>query len=194
MKHSRDRYDRRFLVQNRKARSSLAHWRTGRFVKTYSNVIVVYCVERVGHFSRCVHSTIESVSTLSKMGLFDAQYLDEKQVKGFDNYKYSSVDTSPLSNYISHPFWNWVVKFYPLWIAPNVLTLAGFLLVMFGFFFVSFLDYDLDANSNFSSPRAIPNWVWLFISILTFTAHTLDGTDGKQARRTGSSGPTGELC
>uniref|UniRef100_A0A183VBS6 Ethanolaminephosphotransferase 1 n=1 Tax=Toxocara canis TaxID=6265 RepID=A0A183VBS6_TOXCA len=81
-----------------------------------------------------------------------------------------------------------------LWIAPNVLTLAGFLLVMFGFFFVSFLDYDLDANSNFSSPRAIPNWVWLFISILTFTAHTLDGTDGKQARRTGSSGPTGELC
>uniref|UniRef100_A0A915CCT7 Ethanolaminephosphotransferase 1 n=1 Tax=Parascaris univalens TaxID=6257 RepID=A0A915CCT7_PARUN len=127
------------------------------------------------------------------MGLFDAHYLSERQIKGFDTYKYSSVDTSPISNYISHPFWNWLVKFYPLWLAPNVLTLTGFLFVMLGFFIVSFLDYDLDANSNFASPRAIPNWIWLFIAILTFTAHTLDGTDGKQARRTGSSGPIGEL-
>uniref|UniRef100_A0A9J2PQA6 Ethanolaminephosphotransferase 1 n=1 Tax=Ascaris lumbricoides TaxID=6252 RepID=A0A9J2PQA6_ASCLU len=115
-----------------------------------------------------------------------------KFIKDF-SLQYSSVDTSPISNYISHPFWNWLVKFYPLWLAPNVLTLTGFLFVMLGFFIVSFLDYDLDANSNFASPRAIPNWIWLFIAILTFTAHTLDGTDGKQARRTGSSGPTGEL-
>ncbi|VDK18774.1 unnamed protein product [Anisakis simplex] len=126
-------------------------------------------------------------------GIFDVKYLSERQVKGFDNYKYSSIDTSPLSNYISHPFWDWLVKFYPLWLPPNVLTLAGFLLVMLGFFTISYLDYDLSVNTYYPSPVAIPGWIWLFISILTFLAHTLDGTDGKQARRTGSSGPTGEL-
>ncbi|VBB31105.1 unnamed protein product [Acanthocheilonema viteae] len=41
--------------------------------------------------------------------------------------------------------------------------------------------------------RSIPNWVWLLCSICTFLGHTLDGTDGKQARRMGVSGPTGEL-
>lgn len=41
---------------------------------------------------------------------------------------------------------------------------------------------------------AVPNIVWLICASCTFLAHTLDGTDGKQARRTGASGPTGELC
>jgi len=33
----------------------------------------------------------------------------------------------------------------------------------------------------------------LVCSVFTFVAHVADGTDGKQARRTGASGPTGEL-
>lgn len=41
---------------------------------------------------------------------------------------------------------------------------------------------------------SIPDWVWLLCSICTFLGHILDGTDGKQARRMGVSGPTGELC
>lgn len=32
-----------------------------------------------------------------------------KFIKDF-SLQYSSVDTSPISNYISHPFWNWLVK------------------------------------------------------------------------------------
>ena len=71
----------------------------------------------------------------------------------------------------------------------------GASLVMGCYFFVSILDPDLNRN-NFGVPddQAIPNWVWLLCSICTFCAHLLDGTDGKQARRTGASGPTGELC
>ena len=41
--------------------------------------------------------------------------------------------------------------------------------------------------------QAIPSWVWFTIGILLFVSHTLDGIDGKQARRTGSSSPLGEL-
>ena len=60
---------------------------------------------------------------------------------------------------------------------------------------VSAIDYDLSANSFDSPPEnSIPAWVWLLCAIGTFLAHILDGTDGKQARRTGASGPTGELC
>ena len=60
------------------------------------------------------------------MGWFDYRYLSEQTIKGFDSYKvscervffrekrfflqYNSLDNSPISVYISHPFWNQVVK------------------------------------------------------------------------------------
>ena len=39
----------------------------------------------------------------------------------------------------------------------------------------------------------IPWWVWLYSGVFHFIAHTLDGIDGKQARRTKSSSPLGIL-
>ncbi|ETN83906.1 hypothetical protein NECAME_01699 [Necator americanus] len=127
------------------------------------------------------------------MGLFETKYLSASQLKGFDSYKYSCVDTSPISKYISHPFWNWLVTFYPRTWAPNVLTLLGWSLVMACFLVESVLDYDLTANSV-GSEQPIPDWFWMFAAICTWLGYTLDGTDGKQARRIGASGPTGELC
>lgn len=121
----------------------------------------------------------------------DHKYLKADQLRGFDHYKYSSVDTSPLAIYISHPFWNWFVNFYPEWLAPNVLTLAGALVLMGCYTLISVLDWRFEANST--PTHNLPQWVWLLAALCTFSAHLLDGTDGKQARRTGSSGPTGEL-
>ncbi|KAK6012512.1 CDP-alcohol phosphatidyltransferase [Ostertagia ostertagi] len=106
--------------------------------------------------------------------------------------QYSCIDSSPISMYISHPFWNWLVTFYPRTWAPNVLTLLGWSLVMGCFLLESVLDYDLTAN-NEGSDHPVPNWFWLTAAICTFLGYTLDGTDGKQARRIGASGPTGEL-
>ncbi|WKX91446.1 hypothetical protein Q1695_009910 [Nippostrongylus brasiliensis] len=126
------------------------------------------------------------------MGLFNYKYLSNAQLKGFDSYKYSCIDSSPVSRYLSHPFWNWLVNFYPRWIAPNVLTLLGWSLVMGCFILESILDYDLTANNEHSN-HPIPNWFWLFAAVCTWLGYTLDGTDGKQARRIGASGPTGEL-
>uniref|UniRef100_A0A158P772 Ethanolaminephosphotransferase 1 n=1 Tax=Angiostrongylus cantonensis TaxID=6313 RepID=A0A158P772_ANGCA len=126
------------------------------------------------------------------MGLFDVKYLSDAQLKGFDSYKYSCVDTSPLSIYISHPFWNWLVTWYPRTWTPNVLTLVGWSFVMGCFLLESVLDYNLTSNSV-DSNHPIPDWFWLTAAICTFIGHTLDGTDGKQARRIGASGPTGEL-
>ncbi|TPP62497.1 Choline/ethanolaminephosphotransferase [Fasciola gigantica] len=102
-------------------------------------------------------------------------------------YKYSCIDTSPLSKYVMHPFWNWVTQFYPRWLAPNLITFGGFLLTVAHFLLLSYF------NPHFDHGSAVPSWAWLATAILVFVAHTLDGTDGKQARRTKSSSPLGEL-
>ena len=46
---------------------------------------------------------------------------------------------------------------------------------------------------NESSSQHIPSWTWFTVGILLWIGHTLDGMDGKQARRTGRSSPLGEL-
>uniref|UniRef100_A0A0K0EY99 Ethanolaminephosphotransferase 1 (inferred by orthology to a human protein) n=1 Tax=Strongyloides venezuelensis TaxID=75913 RepID=A0A0K0EY99_STRVS len=127
------------------------------------------------------------------MGIFNYKYLNSAKIHGFDNYKYNCIDNSPISVYISHPFWNWFVNFYPKWLAPNLITLIGASLVMGCYFLVSYLDPYITRNSYKNAEDPIPNWFWLLAAICTFLGHLLDGTDGKQARRTGASGPTGEL-
>uniref|UniRef100_T1IL50 Ethanolaminephosphotransferase 1 n=1 Tax=Strigamia maritima TaxID=126957 RepID=T1IL50_STRMM len=114
-------------------------------------------------------------------------YLSSEHLTGFEHYKYSALDTSPLSNYIMHPFWNAVVKLCPSWLAPNVLTFTGFLLTVVNFITFSYYDF------SFYAPAAIPSLIWLIVAINHFLAHSLDGIDGKQARRTRSSSPLGEL-
>ncbi|XP_046386847.1 ethanolaminephosphotransferase 1-like [Ischnura elegans] len=124
----------------------------------------------------------------------EVQYLTQQHLAGFEHYKYSSLDTSPLSIYVMHPFWNNVVKLVPKWVAPNLLTFVGFLFTVGNFMLFVWYDYEFYASSD-DHPEfpSIPHWVWGFASINFFLAYTLDGIDGKQARRTGTSGPLGEL-
>lgn len=105
--------------------------------------------------------------------------------------QYNSIDTSILSVHVMHPFWNWLVKFFPKWMAPNVMTFAGFLLTVVNFFLFSYYDYHFKAADAPTNP--IPDWLWLVAAINLWVAYTLDGLDGKQARRIGASGPLGEL-
>ncbi|ODN01851.1 Ethanolaminephosphotransferase 1 [Orchesella cincta] len=124
----------------------------------------------------------------------EVQYLTPDHLQGFDNYKYSSVDTSPLSNYVMHPFWNAVVKICPMWIAPNLLTFTGFLFTVANFILLSIYDYHFYAGGGGDHEYPpVPSWVWFLAAFNLFMSHTLDGIDGKQARRTGTSGPLGEL-
>ncbi|KAH0505036.1 Ethanolaminephosphotransferase 1 [Microtus ochrogaster] len=54
---------------------------------------------------------------------------------------------------------------------------------------------DVKETSSYSTPghKHVPDWVWIVVGFLNFIAYTLDGVDGKQARRTNSSTPLGEL-
>ncbi|EDW55778.1 GM17361 [Drosophila sechellia] len=125
--------------------------------------------------------------------LMNHQYLTQDQINGFDNYKYSAIDTSPLSQYVMHPFWDWLVKFFPRWFAPNLMTFLGFLFSAMNLVLLSYYDWNFEASSGEEGTTPIPSWVWLCTAINIFLAYTLDGIDGKQARRIGLSGPLGEL-
>ncbi len=59
----------------------------------------------------------------------------------------------------------------------------------------SYYDWDYYVTSNDLGLvlEPIPPVVWLLSAIFHFSAHTLDGIDGKQARRTKSSSPLGKL-
>uniref|UniRef100_A0A8V0XR70 Ethanolaminephosphotransferase 1 n=1 Tax=Gallus gallus TaxID=9031 RepID=A0A8V0XR70_CHICK len=105
--------------------------------------------------------------------------------------QYSAVDTNPLSVYVMQPIWNKIIKIVPLWIAPNLLTFSGFIMILVNYFLISFYDWDYTASGT--SPGRVPTWVWLFSAFTTFCAYALDSIDGKHARRTQSSSPLGEL-
>lgn len=94
-----------------------------------------------------------------------------------------------------HPFWDFVVNFVPMSIAPNILTLSGFAFTIANTLLLSYYDYYFFASSDDkrASYAPVPSIVWLICAINLFLAHTLDGIDGKQARRTKATGPLGEL-
>ncbi|KQS70718.1 uncharacterized protein Dere_GG23508, isoform C [Drosophila erecta] len=120
------------------------------------------------------------------------RYMSEAHLRGFERYKYSSIDTSFLSVYVMHPFWNYCVKFVPKWLAPNVLTFVGFLMTVVNFILIAYYDWGFEA-ANSETGNTVPAWVWTVAAINILIYYNLDGMDGKQARRTGTSGPLGEL-
>uniref|UniRef100_A0A669Q7M0 Ethanolaminephosphotransferase 1 n=1 Tax=Phasianus colchicus TaxID=9054 RepID=A0A669Q7M0_PHACC len=114
-----------------------------------------------------------------------------EQITACGALRYSAVDSNPLSVYVMHPFWNTIVKIFPTWLAPNLITFSGFLLLVFNFFLMAYFDPDFYASAP--EHQHVPNGVWVVVGLLNFIAYTLDGVDGKQARRTNSSTPLGEL-
>ncbi|KAJ3017568.1 hypothetical protein HKX48_003492 [Thoreauomyces humboldtii] len=110
----------------------------------------------------------------------------DRDIAALKNYKYSSVDKSVLSRYFLNPYWwNQLVKIFPLWFAPNLITLSGLALVGINIMMLLYYSPDL--------VEPCPAWVYYGFSIGLFMYQSLDAIDGKQARRTGTSGPLGEL-
>lgn len=77
--------------------------------------------------------------------------------------------------------------------APNLITFVGFLFTALNFIILSWYDWNFYASTGYEGTQPVPNWFWLMAAINIFLAYTLDGIDGKQARRIGLSGPLGEL-
>ncbi|XP_022252701.1 cholinephosphotransferase 1-like isoform X2 [Limulus polyphemus] len=113
-----------------------------------------------------------------------ADILSPAQLKKLKEHKYSASGSSFLDPFMQ-PFWNWLVKKFPLWLAPNLMTIAGLVINIFTSLILVF--YSPDARHE------APRWAFLICAVGLFVYQTLDACDGKQARRTGSSSPLGEL-
>ncbi|KAK9728174.1 hypothetical protein K7432_001283 [Basidiobolus ranarum] len=112
-------------------------------------------------------------------------YIKKEYLNNLSKYQYSGIDKSLLSKYVLQPYWTGLVKLFPMWMAPNLITLLGFLCVVANFVTVMLLDPTL------SEP--VPSWVYLTYALGLWVYASLDAIDGKQARRTGTSGPLGEM-
>ncbi|KRY00931.1 Choline/ethanolaminephosphotransferase 1 [Trichinella pseudospiralis] len=111
--------------------------------------------------------------------------LSQSQLKRLLEHRYCSQDRSILSELFMNNFWNWLVERYPLWIAPNALTFVGLLINVVSTLILAW--YSPDAK------QTAPFWVYMICALSLFFYQSLDATDGKQARRTETATPLGEL-
>lgn len=111
--------------------------------------------------------------------------MSEEALVHLKSYKYSSVDKSLISKYILTPYWNAFVQLMPLWLAPNMVTLLGFLFILGNVILLEIFVPDLVGPA--------PSWLYYSFAFGLWMYQTMDNIDGKQARRTGQSSGLGEL-
>ncbi|XP_002738954.1 cholinephosphotransferase 1-like [Saccoglossus kowalevskii] len=113
-----------------------------------------------------------------------AGILDIAQLKRLSEHKYSSHGTS-ITEPVMQPFWRWLVEKIPETIAPNTITSMGLL--------INILTSTIVYMYCPTATEEAPSWVYIQVALGLFAYQTLDAIDGKQARRTHTSSPLGEL-
>eukprot|EP01064_Diplonema_japonicum_P006674 TRINITY_DN1451_c2_g2_i1.p1 TRINITY_DN1451_c2_g2~~TRINITY_DN1451_c2_g2_i1.p1 ORF type:complete len:425 (+),score=70.49 TRINITY_DN1451_c2_g2_i1:50-1276(+) len=116
---------------------------------------------------------------------FAKLHVGDDGIEGLKKYKYSGQDLSLVSKYILQPYWRYTVNFLPRTLAPNAVTLVGLGMITGSYLLVE----QFSPNCRTDTPK----WVWATVAACLFGYQTLDALDGKQARRTGTSSPLGEL-
>ncbi|KAI8987026.1 CDP-alcohol phosphatidyltransferase-domain-containing protein [Pilobolus umbonatus] len=112
-------------------------------------------------------------------------YLDENQIENLKLYKYSAVDKSPVTKYVMRHYWDFAITLFPEWIAPNLITFIGLLFMILNVLVIYIWNPDLGIEG--------PRWINFSFAAGLWLYSTFDNVDGRQARRTGTSSPLGEL-
>lgn len=101
-------------------------------------------------------------------------YVRQEYLPNLKQYKYSSVDRSLTSKYILKPFYtNVVIRLFPRSMAPNLITLTGFMFVVANFLTLLWYNPTLDQDC--------PPWVYYSWAVGLFLYQTFDAVDGTQA-------------
>ncbi|XP_063379765.1 cholinephosphotransferase 1 isoform X4 [Cydia fagiglandana] len=118
------------------------------------------------------------------MQFYKERILNAAQLKKLSEHKYSCTSSSILDAWLQ-PWWCWLVSKTPLWLAPNLITILGLIVNIVTTLIL--IWYSPDARTD------PPRWACLLCALGVFVYQSLDAIDGKQARRTGSQSPLGEL-
>ncbi|XP_013109312.2 cholinephosphotransferase 1 isoform X6 [Stomoxys calcitrans] len=115
---------------------------------------------------------------------YKERILTPQQLKKLSEHKYNCTNSSLLDPWLQ-PWWNWLVSKTPLWLAPNLITIVGLVVNI-----ITTLILVAHAPEGTAPP---PRWTCLLCALGLFIYQSLDSIDGKQARRTNTSSPLGEL-
>uniref|UniRef100_A0A1Q3FTS1 diacylglycerol cholinephosphotransferase n=1 Tax=Culex tarsalis TaxID=7177 RepID=A0A1Q3FTS1_CULTA len=118
------------------------------------------------------------------MYFYKNKLLQAGQLKKLGEHKYSCTSVSLLDP-ILQPWWCWLVARVPLWLAPNLITIVGLAVNIL----TTLILIYYSPNGRSEPPR----WASALCALGLFVYQSLDAIDGKQARRTNSSTPLGEL-
>ncbi|XP_050679837.1 cholinephosphotransferase 1 isoform X2 [Leptidea sinapis] len=118
------------------------------------------------------------------MQFYKERILNAAQLKRLSEHKYSCTSASILDAWLQ-PWWCWLVSKTPLWLAPNLITILGLIINIVTTLILVW--YSPDARQE------PPRWACALCALGVFVYQSLDAIDGKQARRTGSQSPLGEL-
>ncbi|KAJ0179614.1 hypothetical protein K1T71_005326 [Dendrolimus kikuchii] len=118
------------------------------------------------------------------MQFYKERILNAAQLKRLSEHKYSCTSASLLDAWLQ-PWWCWLVSKTPLWLAPNLITILGLIVNIVTTLILVW--YSPDARQD------PPRWACALCALGVFIYQSLDAIDGKQARRTGSQSPLGEL-
>ncbi|KAI8878182.1 Choline/ethanolaminephosphotransferase [Backusella circina FSU 941] len=113
------------------------------------------------------------------------EYLREEKIENLRAYKYAATDKSFISRYILKHYWDFAIKLFPRWIAPNLITLIGLFFMIANVIIIGIWLPDLGTEG--------PSWIYFSFAAGLWLYSTFDNVDGRQARRTGTSSPLGEL-
>ncbi|KAK9829687.1 hypothetical protein WJX72_007350 [[Myrmecia] bisecta] len=111
-------------------------------------------------------------------------YLSARALKGLKQYQYKAGGYTKLDD-LHQPFWNWAVELLPLWLAPNLITLTGLFGLVAAYLVTAWYLPEFEGDA--------PRWVYFLNGFASLAYMHLDCLDGKQARRTKTSSPLGQL-
>lgn len=124
-------------------------------------------------------------SQFDTTGKYVSGYLSEEGLKNLKHYKYCSSASGYLDREWMNPFWEKCLLFLPLWLAPNLITIISLAHAFVAEFLMLYFCPSLTEEA--------PRWVYFTCALCMFLYQTFDALDGKQARRTKSSSPLGQL-
>ena len=103
---------------------------------------------------------------------FIRPYIDAEGAHNLKNYKYRGIDDGLAYIYFFEPIANWLVQYIPMWVAPNVVTFTGFVLVAFPLLIL----YTCIGCALIGD---VPSWFCLLQGLCFFIYRVCDETDGK---------------
>ena len=102
------------------------------------------------------------------------------------NHKYQGGDNGISYKYFHSPLAEFIASLLPMWLAPNVITLIAAMCLV-----IPHILTVVIYGRAFEGP--VDSWLVIIYAFTQFSYFTLDNVDGKQARRTGSSSPLGQM-